>query len=96
MRTILERCYVAISIVPVAWLALVIFQTPGSLVSGIAIGAMVPLLVVISLCLTVLGLVLIVVAYRKRDRIWHLVLATLVSSCLVDLAVLSSIFDFRR
>ena len=96
MRTILEKGYVVISIVPLAWLALAIFQTPGSLVSGIAIGAMLPLLVIISLCLTVLGLTLIVVAYRKRDRIWHLVLATLVASCLLDLAVLSSIFDFRR
>jgi hypothetical protein len=84
------------SIVPVAYLALIILQTPGSLVSGIAIGAMIPLLVVLSLCLTVLGLTLIVVAYKKKDRIWHLVLATLVSSSLAVLVFLSSIFDFRR
>ena len=94
MRTIVERCYVVISIVPLAWLALTIFQTPGSLVSGIAIGAIIPLLVIISLCLTVFGLTLIIVAYRKKDRIWHLVLATLVASCLGDLAILSTIFGF--
>ena len=94
MRTIVERCYVVISIVPLAWLALTIFQTPGSLVSGIAIGAIIPLLVIISLCLTVFGLTLIIVAYRKKDRIWHLVLATLVASCLANLAILSTMFDF--
>jgi hypothetical protein len=65
------------------------------LVSGFAIGAVIPLLIIISLCLTLLGLILIVVAYRKKDRIWHLVLATLVSSSIAFLVFFFSIFQFR-
>jgi hypothetical protein len=87
---------VAISIAPLAYLALIVVQTPGSLVSGFAIGAVIPLLVMTSLFLTLLGLILIVVAYQKRDRIWHLVLATLVSSSIAVLVFFFSIFDFRR
>ena len=86
----------AISIAPLAYLALIVVQTPGSLVSGFAIGAVIPLLVMISLFLTLLGLILIVVAYRKRDKTWHLVLATLVSSSIAVFVIFFSIFQFTR
>ena len=97
IRTILEKCYVAISVAPLAYLALIIVQTPGSLVSGYAIGAVIPLLVIISLFLTLLGLVLIAVAYQKKDRVWHLVLATLVSSSIaVAIFSFSIVLQFTR
>jgi hypothetical protein len=80
MSRIIETVYVVVSIVPLAWLGLIVAQTEGSLVSGYAIGAMIPLLAVISLLLVLTGVALIVVAYRRKRRIWPLALATLASS----------------
>lgn len=92
MRRLIEIAYVIVSIVPVAWLGLVIAQTEGSLVSGIVIGSVVPLLALISLLLVLLGGVLIFVARRCQDRIWHLVLGTLLASPMAVLVGIAWLF----
>jgi hypothetical protein len=80
MRRFIEAAYVIVSPAPLVWLGLVIAQIEGSLISGIAIGAMIPLLAMVSLLLVLTGVVLILLARRRQSRIWHLVLATLMSS----------------
>lgn len=51
MRRFFETAYVIASIAPLVWLGLVIAQVEGSLVSGIAIGSVIPLLALVSLLL---------------------------------------------
>lgn len=85
MRRFIETAFVIVSIAPLVWLGLVIAQIEGSLVSGIAIGAMIPLLAAVSLVLVLAGVALIYLAYRENRRIWHLVLATLMASPLAVL-----------
>ena len=80
MTRIVETVYVIVSIVPLAYLGLIVAQTEGSLVSGYAAGAMIPFLAVISLVLVLTGVALVVLAYRRKSRIWHLALATLAAS----------------
>jgi len=80
MRRFIEIAYVIIASAPSVCLGLVIAQTEGSLVSGIVIGSVIPLLALISLLLMLLGGVLIFFARRRQDRIWHLVLGTLLAS----------------
>jgi len=74
------------------WLGLVIAQIEGSLVSGIAIGAVIPLLAIVSLLLVLTGVVLVLLAYRRKGRMWHLVLATLMSSPIAVLVGLTWLF----
>ena len=80
MRTFFETSYVVVSIVPVVLLAIVIAQIEGSLVSGIAIGSVIPLLAGISLFLVIVGIGLIFLARRQGRRVWHLVLGTVMAS----------------
>jgi hypothetical protein len=80
MRAFFETAYVVVSIVPLALLGTAIAQTEGSLVSGIAIGAMVPMLAGISLFLVMVGVGLILLARRQGRRVRHLVLGTVLSS----------------
>ncbi|MCM2264358.1 MAG: hypothetical protein NDI73_04105 [Desulfuromonadales bacterium] len=92
MRRFIEIAYVIVSIGPLACLGLVIAQTEGSLVSGIVIGSVIPLLALISLLLVLTGAVLIFFARRRKDRIWHLVLATLLASPIAVLVGLAWLF----
>lgn len=92
MRRFIETAYVIVSIAPLVWLGLVIAQIEGSLVSGIAIGAMIPLLAAVSLVLVLAGVALIYLAYRENRRIWHLVLATLMASPLAVLVGFTWLF----
>jgi hypothetical protein len=92
MTRFIETAYVIASIVPVVWLGLVTAQIEGSLVSGIAIGAVIPLLALVSLLMILAGIVLILVARRRKDRIWHLVLGTLLSSPMALLVGLTWLF----
>lgn len=85
MRRVLEITYIIVALVPTAWLALVIATTPGSLVSGVVIGAVLPLLALISLLLALAGLGLIWLARRRGERIWPLVLGVLIASPLAVL-----------
>ncbi len=92
MRRIIETAYVIVSIAPLVWLGLVVARIEGSLVSGIAIGAMIPLLAAVSLLLVLAGVALIFLAFRENRRIWHLVLASLMSSPLAVLVGLTWLF----
>ena len=92
MRRLIETAYVIAAFAPLVWLGLVIAQIEGSLVSGIAIGAVIPLLALVSLLLVVTGVALTLFAYRRGHRIWHLVLATLVSSPLAVLVGFTWLF----
>ena len=85
MKRILEKAYIVVSVVPLICLGLVIMQTPGSLVSGFAVGAVIPLLALISLVLVLIGIVLVILSYRRGERVWHLILATILSSPLAIL-----------
>ena len=81
----LEKVYIVVSVMPLIYLGLVVTQTPGSLVSGYAAGAVIPLLAVISMILVLIGIVFVILRYRRSERVWHLVLATIISSPLAIL-----------
>ena len=92
MRRFIETTYVVLSIAPLVWLGLIVAQIEGSLVSGIAVGAMIPFLALVSFLLVLMGLALIYAAKRRHGRIWHLVLGTIASSPLAVLVVLTWLF----
>jgi hypothetical protein len=92
MRRLIEIAYVIMASAPSVCLGLVIAQTEGSLVSGIVIGSVIPLLALISLLLVLLGGVLIFFARRRQDRIWPLVLGTLLASPLAVLVGIGWVF----
>jgi len=79
-RTLVAIIYMVLAPTPLIYLALVIASTPGSLVSGIVIGSIIPLIALVSAILTGIGLILIFFEKRARRRIWPLVIATLVAS----------------
>lgn len=88
----IEIIYVIASILPLLFVGLIVAQTEGSLVSGYALGAMIPLLALISLILVLTGIGLILFAYRRQGRVWHLVLATAMSSPFAILLGLTLLF----
>ncbi|MBT9611740.1 MAG: hypothetical protein IV108_00570 [Burkholderiales bacterium] len=89
MRRIIETTYTIASIVPLVYLGLVVAEAKGV---EYFLGALIPPLAVISLLLVLTGVALTVLAYRRKDRIWHLVLATLMSSPIAILAGFTWLF----
>lgn len=92
MMRFIERVYIVMAIVPLVWLGLVIAQTEGSLVSGIAIGSVIPLLAFVSFVLVVAGLALLYLARRQRRSIWPSLIGTALSSPLFLLVALTWLF----
>jgi hypothetical protein len=92
LRRFIETAYVVLSVAPLVWLGLVAAQTEGSLVSGIAIGAVIPLVALVSLLFVLAGLALLYAAHRQRRTMWHLVIGTAASSPVVILVVLAWLF----
>lgn len=92
MNRFVEIAYPLVSIAPLACLAMVIAQTEGSLVSGVVIGSVLPLLALVSLILMLSGLALGCIARRRQQRVWPFVLGVVLASPLAVLVGLAWLF----